>query len=78
MAVFRKGYATEAARASLNYGFNELKLNEIYAMADSDNAASRLVLEKTGMRYLEKFDLEGYAHDWFEITRTEWEKVKIC
>lgn len=69
-----KGYATEAAHASLAYGFNELRLHAIYAMADSGNKASRMVLEKIGMRYLEKFDLEGHAHDWFEITRTEWVK----
>lgn len=72
-----KGYATEAARASVDYGFNELKLNEIYAMADSDNKASRGVLEKIGLRYLEKFDLEGVDHDWFIITRTDWEKLKF-
>lgn len=73
-----KGYATEAARASLDYGFIELKLNEIYAMADSGNTSSRGVLEKIGLHYLETFDLKGIDHDWFVITRTDWERVKIC
>lgn len=69
-----KGYATEAAQASLDFGFNELKLHEIYAMADSGNVSSRIVLEKIGMHYLEKFDLAGHEHDWFKITRMQWEK----
>jgi len=69
-----KGYATEAARASLDYGFVELRLNEIYAIADAGNTASRVVLEKIGLRYIEKFDLDGDIHDWFEITRAEWAK----
>lgn len=69
-----KGYATEAARASLDYGFEELKLNEIYAWADAGNTASRAVLEKTGLRFIEKFDLDGDEQDWFEITRTQWAK----
>lgn len=71
-----KGYATEAAQASLDFGFNKLKLHEIYAMADSGNVSSRMVLEKIGMHDLEKFDLEGHEHDWFKITRTQWEKWK--
>jgi ribosomal-protein-alanine N-acetyltransferase len=69
-----KGYATEAARASIEYGFSELMPDKIYAMADSGNKASRVVLEKVGMRYVEKFDLGGIDHDWFEISRTDWDQ----
>lgn len=69
-----KGYATEAALASIDYGFEGLKLNEIYAWAAAGNIASRGVLEKTGLRYIEKFNLDGEAQDWFKITRLEWEK----
>ena len=46
-----KGFATEAAKASLQYGFNTLDLNEIYAIADSQNVASRNVIEKVGLKY---------------------------
>jgi len=41
-----KGFATESAKASLNYGFENLKLNEIYGMCHINNIASRKVLEK--------------------------------
>ncbi len=45
------GIATEAARAVLSYGFGTIGLNRIDAYCWAGNAASRRVLEKTGMRY---------------------------
>jgi [ribosomal protein S5]-alanine N-acetyltransferase len=60
-----KGYATEAAKAIIDYGFTEMNLTEIYAMTDIDNKASRHVLEKCGMRYIENFDLDGEVCAWF-------------
>lgn len=46
-----KGYAPEAARASLEYGFRELGLNEIVAITVPHNLKSRRVMEKIGMRH---------------------------
>jgi len=43
------GYATEAARASLAYGFGQLGLDEIVAMTTVRNVRSRRVMEKLGM-----------------------------
>lgn len=53
-----KGYATEAASAALNYGFETLKLDKIIALTDPENAASHKVLEKIGfvLHKTEKFD----------------------
>lgn len=44
------GYATEAARAVLVFGFVELKLNRIYATYLTRNPASGRVMQKVGMR----------------------------
>lgn len=44
-----KGYATEAAREALRYGFEELGLDEIVALTIPANAPSRRVMEKLGM-----------------------------
>ena len=44
-----KGFATEAANASLKFGFEELKLEKMYAATHPENTASRCVLEKIGM-----------------------------
>lgn len=45
------GYATEAARAVVAYGFGTLKLRRIYASCVTKNTASGRVLQKIGMRY---------------------------
>lgn len=64
-----QGYATESAKACISYGFNQLKLNEIYAMADINNKGSRNVLEKSGLTYVEDFDFQGDPHQWFKISK---------
>jgi len=48
--VWGHGYATEAARALVEYGFRELGLGRIVALILPDNARSRNVASKCGMR----------------------------
>ncbi len=48
---WNKGYATEAAKACLEYGFNTLKIKRIIGRVHPDNKASIRVLEKVGMTY---------------------------
>lgn len=45
-----QGYATEAAKALLKYGFYELKLHRITATCQPENPSSWKVAEKIGMR----------------------------
>jgi RimJ/RimL family protein N-acetyltransferase len=45
-----RGYATEAARAMVEFAFVGLRLHRVWAECVSENAASRRVLEKLGMR----------------------------
>jgi [ribosomal protein S5]-alanine N-acetyltransferase len=47
-----KGFATEAAYASLRYGFDKLQLDRIIGRAMPQNLASIRVLEKCGMQFL--------------------------
>jgi ribosomal-protein-alanine N-acetyltransferase len=44
-----RGYAPEAARATVAYGFEALALNEIVSFTVPENAPSRRVMEKLGM-----------------------------
>jgi ribosomal-protein-alanine N-acetyltransferase len=46
-----RGYATESSLASLEYGFEQLALDRIVAVAWPDNAASIRVMEKAGMTF---------------------------
>lgn len=46
-----KGFATEAAKACLDHGFNKLGLNAIIGRAANENLASIRVLEKLGMEF---------------------------
>lgn len=59
-----KGYASESAKASLDYGVNTLKLKNIIARAAKANTASINVLKKLGMSYLKD---ELCAHDPAEV-----------
>ena len=45
------GYGTEAAKALLKYGFNQLKLNKIFAASFTSNTGSWKVMEKIGLKY---------------------------
>jgi RimJ/RimL family protein N-acetyltransferase len=45
-----QGYATEAVRAVLGYGFEELGLHRVYATCRPANVASSRVMEKVGMQ----------------------------
>ncbi len=67
--VWGHGYATEAARALVDYGFGELSLRRIVALILPDNARSRnvaskcgLILEGPGRFY--GLDLVVYAREW--------------
>ncbi len=46
----RQGYATEAARAMLEYAFKQLHVKRVIAMTDYANVASQNVMRKLGMK----------------------------
>jgi RimJ/RimL family protein N-acetyltransferase len=49
-SAWGNGYATEAARAALATGFDELGLDEIVAFTAVGNQRSRAVMQRLGMR----------------------------
>jgi len=52
-----KGYATEATLASLQFGFDHFAFSQLIALVHPENVASRRVLEKCGMTYVETIHL---------------------
>jgi RimJ/RimL family protein N-acetyltransferase len=57
-SAWGSGYATEAARMSLAFGFGELGLAEIVSFTSPANARSRAVMERLGMRRDPRDDFE--------------------
>lgn len=49
------GFATEGAKACLDFASVELKLNEVYAIAPALNKKSQRVMEKLGMKFQSTF-----------------------
>nr|WP_315029356.1 GNAT family N-acetyltransferase [uncultured Chryseobacterium sp.] len=64
-----KGYALEAAKVSLDYGFNELGAEYIYAYADIGNTGSNYILNKLGFEKTGEFEDSGVMCFWYELKR---------
>lgn len=69
-----QGLGTEAAKASLDYGFKVLQIDRIVAFAVVENLASRKILsEKLGMRCLtDEFIYAGIKYAYYSIGREEY------
>ena len=70
--AWKKGYATEMARAALDYGFRELRLALIFAMTMPDNGPSQAVMRRLGMTYRKNVVYKGFDAVWLDITREKW------
>ncbi len=62
---WNRGYATEAARTMLTFGFADLGMQRIWARCVAENTGSARVLEKIGMR------LEGHEREK-ELIKGRW------
>ena len=76
------GYASEAARASLAYGFGPAGLDEVVSFTATTNKPSQRVMERIGMTHDEAEDFDhprlepGHRlerHVLYRITRAQWE-----
>ncbi len=54
-----KGYATEAARASRDWAFSNLEINELISVIHPENEASKRVAIRIGEAYRETMDVNG-------------------
>lgn len=69
-----KGYATEACRAALDFGFNNFGMEKIVGTANELNLASIRVLSKCGLEYKNQFMWKDIRCNWMEISRESHEK----
>jgi RimJ/RimL family protein N-acetyltransferase/8-oxo-dGTP pyrophosphatase MutT (NUDIX family) len=77
-----RGYATEAARAALEYGFTQLKLDQIVSMTVPANEQSWMLMERLGMKRNPEDDFDhprvapGHPlsrHMLYRLSRADWE-----
>ena len=64
-----RGYATEAARAAIQFGLGELRLERIVAVTLPTNRPSRHVMEKCGMTFVGVMNVYGRAQVKYAIAR---------
>jgi [ribosomal protein S5]-alanine N-acetyltransferase len=71
---WNKGYATEASKAWLDYGFKEMEIDKMNAYTHAENGASNRVLSKCGMKLMEDYpDKDGVIWKWWQLESTKYE-----
>jgi RimJ/RimL family protein N-acetyltransferase len=77
-----QGFGTEAARAAIDYYFEEFDLGHLFSGARVANPASRNILEKCGFQWtgveLHRFEALGSSTpvDCFRLSRGVWSSLK--
>lgn len=56
---WKQGYAVEAANGLIEYAVKTCKITKIFACTVVDNQASRQVMERLGMKYVDTFAFPG-------------------
>lgn len=69
---WRRGFATEMARASIEAGFEQLGLPDIVSFTLPHNHGSRRVMEKLGLRYERDIVHAGLPHVLYRIRRDDY------
>ncbi|HKP86234.1 MAG TPA: GNAT family N-acetyltransferase [Blastocatellia bacterium] len=69
-----KGFATEAARAMIRYGFEELSFDRVQASTDAPNVASVRVMEKAGMVFDKRALTNELDTIYYSIKREDFEQ----
>lgn len=67
-----KGYATEAAMASLNYGFTQFNYPQIIGRVMKKNLSSIKVLQKCGMTFSHEAELHEHPAFIYKIMRVDF------
>lgn len=73
-AYWGHGYATEAARAAMDWGFEQFRFPDLLSLIDPDNAASIAVATRLGETPRGETDLWGHRLLVYGISRGEWEE----
>jgi RimJ/RimL family protein N-acetyltransferase len=67
-----KGYATEAARASLDHAFDALGWERAISLIHAENLRSIRVAERLGERYAGQATVRGKPASVYAVSRADW------
>lgn len=73
---WNRGFATESAKACIEYGFEKLKLHEIIGRAMKENIASIKVLEKIGLKFEREMEFELHPGVLYKISYSDFKLNK--
>jgi RimJ/RimL family protein N-acetyltransferase len=65
--LWGRGYATEIGRAGMAFARDDLGTRQVVAVAEPDNARSRAVMERIGMRYARDIVRDGAPFVLYEL-----------
>ena len=72
---WNNGYATEATKAWLDYGFNHMKIEEMNAYTHAENGASNHILSKAGFQFIEEYmNNEGVKWKWWQFFSLDYKR----
>ncbi|MDR3476596.1 MAG: GNAT family N-acetyltransferase [Gammaproteobacteria bacterium] len=76
---WHKGYATELAKALIQFGFKHFSLSKVVARVHVKNERSRSVLEKAGMSYCGLVDFHNMQVPYYEIynNKIQFDDLKL-
>ncbi len=75
-SAWGKGYATEAARVAVRFGFETAHLDSIIGLVHPENLASIRVLEKCGLGFIDEKFYFGMLVRRYRIDRQEFERLQ--
>jgi RimJ/RimL family protein N-acetyltransferase len=84
-SAWGKGYVAEAASASVDWAFDSLGDDAVWAITSTDNQRSRAVMARLGMEYLPELDFNHPSvaaespllrHVTYRMTRSLWTQIR--
>lgn len=80
---WKRGFASEGAKALVEWGFAKAGYERIVANTMAVNLGSRRVMEKLGMRHVRTVAVDtasvpdaDQGEVWYEMSRAEWQRVR--
>jgi len=70
------GYATEAARRLLGFGFEQMRLDVVEGLVRPENLPSLMVVQRLGMHAAGASEHAGFHHDVYAVRREAWRRAR--